>query len=397
MKHRHWLGWLLILVLTGVTLTCGGGEEALPSPRVNSPPVFEGLASVTLEDGLYRLLWVVGSDDITLPGSIAYRVFAAEAPTIASVDFSAPILTVIGGTSAAVPGFDPAGRRYFVVRACDEEGACDQNALLQTSRTFGWTDAPNFRDLGGYVNAEGRQLRWDRLFRSGELSDLADEELAVISRFGFRRFLDLREEAEIARDGADRTYPGNEDIYDLLEFNVGDPYLLSAPVDPANPLSQLLWDVRGVDYPNWYVNILESNREGIRRAFERFADPDQYPILFHCTQGKDRAGVVSALVLLLLNVPEETIIEDYLLTCELTADDIEKKLELIGSILPNLSAAPPGITAGDWRPMLECHRESMENLIRHVREEYGGIEGFLESIGITTAQQEAVRAILLSE
>lgn len=397
MKHRSRLGWLLILVLVGVVAACGEEGELPPAVRVNSPPAFAGLASVTPEDGSYRLAWALASDDATAPGRLTYSIYVADAPAIAGVDFSAPVLTVTGGTSAAVPGFDPLARRYFIVRACDEEGACDGNTLLQTARAFGFDAAPNFRDLGGYVNAEGRQIRWNRVFRSGELSDLGDEELRIITSFGFRRFMDLREPAEIARDGTDRTYPGNEGIYDLLEFNVGDPYLLSAPADPGNPLSQLLWDVRRVDYPNWYVNVLESNKDGIRRAFERFADPSQYPMLFHCTQGKDRAGVLSALLLLLLDVTEETIIEDYVLTCELTASDIEEKLDLIGSILPNLSAAPPGVSAEDWRPMLECHREAMENLIRHVQEEYGGIEGFLESIGIGAARQDAIKNALLSE
>lgn len=397
MKRVWMLGPLLILVLATVALACGGEKEASPQPQVNQPPVFGGLASVTLEDGSYRLLWSAASDDATAPGSITYRVFSGDLPSFAAVDFSVPLLTVTGSTSAAIPGFDPAERRYFIVRACDEQGACDQNPLLQTSRTFALSTAPNLRDLGGYVNAQGRQIQWNRIFRSGELSDLGDTELAIVRGLGLKRFIDLRERLEIDRDGADRTFPGNEEIYDLLEFNVGDPYLVSAPVDPANPLSQLLWDVRRVDYPNWYVNILESNKEGIRQAFERFADPGQYPILFHCTQGKDRAGVLSALLLLLLEVPEDTIIEDYRLTCELTASDIEKKLDLIGSILPNLSAAPPGITVEDWRPMLSCHEEAMENLIRYVGSRYGGIEGFLESIGITSAQQEAIRTVLLTE
>ncbi len=401
MKSTMALGLFLITIVALLAGggACGGGEKepSSPLPEQNLPPVFEGLDSAAAIDGAYLLSWTAASDDTTPSDRITYHVFASADPSITSFDLASPLLTVTGTTSAGISDLPPGGRFYFIVRACDAQGACEQNAVRQTERTFGLKTAPNFRDLGGYVNAEGKQIQWNRVFRSGELSDLDDRELAIVNGFRFGRIMDLREPAEIARDGADRTYSGNEAIYDLLGFNVGDPYLLAAPVDPANPLSQLLWDVRQVDYPNWYVNVLESNRDGIRRAFERFADPLQYPILFHCTQGKDRAGVVSALLLMLLDVPEDEILEDYMLTCRLTAGDIEKKLDLIASILPSLSAAPQGITAEDWRPMLSCHEEAMSNMLAHVRLEYGGIEGFLESIGVTIAQQEAIRDVLLSE
>jgi len=126
------------------------------------------------------------------------------------------------------------------------------------------------------------------------------------------------------------------------------------------------------------------------------ADRTQYPLLFHCTQGKDRAGVISALVLMLLEVPDEVIVEDYMLTCELTASDIEARMQGLEIGLEAFSEiVPSGVTAEGWRPMLSCLRDSMENLIRHIETAYGGIEGFLGSIGITPEEQQTIRENLL--
>ncbi len=199
----------------------------------------------------------------------------------------------------------------------------------------------------------------------------------------------------IDRDGYDVIYTGNEAIYDFLFFNSGDPALLAEL--PDHPLKKLAVDVRLVDYPNWYINILEENKEGIKAAFEHYADPSQYPILVHCTQGKDRAGTVSALLLLLLDIPETAIVRDFSLTCELTVEDIKEKMAGLEGIIPVLDIVPEGITAEDWRPMLECPQDAMENLLNHVETTYGGVESFLESIGITPEQQQIIKNTLLRD
>jgi protein-tyrosine phosphatase len=214
--------------------------------------------------------------------------------------------------------------------------------------------------------------------------------MARVNNLGLNRIMDLRQESERQRD-PDKTYAGNEAIYDLLPYAYGDPYLMTAEV----PI-ELAWDVRLVDFSNWYINILEANKDGIEEAFERYADPSQYPILVHCTAGKDRAGVTAALLLLLLDVPETTIVEDYMLTSELVdiqkkMDDMEGYLELFASIVP------AGVTVVDWMPMLGCVQHSMENLLDYIDMEYNGVEGFLESIGITSSQQQAIRDVLLKD
>lgn len=253
------------------------------------------------------------------------------------------------------------------------------------------TGACNFRDLGGYSNGNGKQVKWNLLYRSDQLTELTESDVEKVNALALNRILDLRIESEIQRAGYDSIYTGNEGKYDFLQYNFGDPHLMHAEVE-----SGLEWDIRKVDFGSIYINILECNREGIKLAFDRFADPAQYPILLHCTQGKDRSGVVSALLLLLLGIPESTVMEDYMLTDAVM--DIEKGMIAIqGYLETSQNAVPDGITAEDWRPMLTCVPEAMKNLVTHLRTEYNGVEGFLESIGVSVRQRQIIQNALLKD
>lgn len=417
---RHFVGRLALMV-TAVSLlsisipACGENEQSpaptspaqtLPPtspsaqpPLLDSPPEFAGLGDVHMEGDGYRLSWSPAIDDLTDAGSLEYRVFAADVPEVDGFDFRDHEIIVQGTSTVEIPDPDPSGSRYFMVRACDEAGNCDDNTVrLRASRALEIEKAPNFRDVGGYLSAAGRQVKWETLYRSGDLTEISDEDLNTINRLGLKRVIDLRFQLDLDRAGFDRLYnEGDESIYDFVPMTYGDPNL-SIDNLPDHQYAQLAWDVRLVDYPNWYINILQESKERIRRVFDRLADPSQYPLLIHCSQGKDRAGVVSALILMLLDVPNEVIVDDYMLTCELTEEDIESKLQGLAIGLQIYSEiVPEGMTAEDWRPMLECAEDAMTNLILHIDAEYGGIAPFLQSIGVTQEQQQSIRDILLYE
>ena len=353
-------------------------------------PVFQGLALASLEDSICHLSWIAATDNDTEQASIKYDVFQSQKPGIENYDFSNPISFIVGATSIDVSGLDATTPQYFIVQAVDQDGTSDQNTIEQADRALYLSGAPNFRDFGGYINSEGTQVNWGLIYRSDHLAKLTDDDMARVNNLGLNRIMDLRQESERQRD-PDKTYAGNEAIYDLLPYAYGDPYLMSAEV----PI-ELAWDVRLVDFSNWYINTLEANKDGIKEAFERYADPSQYPILVHCTAGKDRAGVTAALLLLLLDVPETTIVEDYMLTSELV--DIQKKMDDMEGYLEGFaSIVPAGVTVVDWMPMLGCVQHSMNNLLDYIDTEYNGVEGFLESIGITSSQQQAIRDVLLKD
>ncbi|MFC2000713.1 tyrosine-protein phosphatase [Chloroflexota bacterium] len=355
-------------------------------------PRFAGLASVRLENGTYQLSWAAASHDHTDPASIQYGVFISESPGPENYDFVNPVASVVGATSISIDAgrLDTTKRHYFIVRAWSKEGMSDLNTIEQADRTLRLSGEPNFRDFGGYINSDGKQVRWGRLYRSAHLAHLTPEDMARVQSLGLNRVMDLRPDVE-KTGRTDKTYPGNEDKYDLLPCIVSDPYLLE-----EQPTSQLASDPRQFDWPNLHIYMIEPNKEHIKLAFDRYADPSQYPILHHCSQGKDRAGIFSALVLWLLKVPQTTIVEDYMLTQELV--DTQASIdEMRRYIEANAETVPDGVTAEHWEPAMSCAPERMTIMFSHLDRQYGGIEGFLESIGVTDTQRQAIRDILLKD
>ncbi|MBM4462275.1 MAG: hypothetical protein FJ012_02920 [Chloroflexi bacterium] len=391
----------LVMVLAVIS---GIGVLAGPSPvaaTINAPPTFDGLASVTFttSDNVYHLSWLAATDDHTPQSEITYRIFASTAPEVSSYDFSTSIASTVGATSLDITGLDSPQRYFFIVRAVDEQGLSDGNIRQQATRSLYLQNATNFRDLGGYTSKWGIQVKWGRIYRSNNLVTLTDDDLARVNSLGWHRMVDMRLDYDISRDGGmDRTYAGSETKYDMLPFNYGDPYLKSlVPPGPPIPATwPLSWDLSQVDWDNWYINIMEQNREGIKDIFDRFTDPSQYPIVLHCTQGKDRAGVVSALLLSLLDVPKATIVQDYMLTHDYTLADINAKLGQIETMMSAFpSMFPPEVTLADWQKMVDCYQPAMENLLSYLDTQYGGVGGFLSQIGVDEIEQLEIMSLNL--
>ena len=219
-------------------------EQSSIEPTIDSsiPPTFAGLVSVSLQDDIYHLSWEPAVDDQTDQDSIMYEIFEAENAGVGNYDFLSPLTSIEGSTSIDIPDLDTASRHYFIVRAQDDEENTDQNTIEQTQRDLGLSGAPNFRDLGGYINADGIQIEWGQIYRSGDLATLSDADLPIVNNIGLNTILDIREQDDIDRDGYDVIYTGNEAIYDFLFFNSGDPALLVEL--PDHPLKKLAVDVR---------------------------------------------------------------------------------------------------------------------------------------------------------
>lgn len=117
----------------------------------------------------------------------------------------------------------------------------------------------------------------------------------------------------------------------------------------------------------------------IRQVFDVLAEPDHYPVLIHCTQGKDRTGLIVALVLYLLNVPIEAISHDYTLSETELLPEQERMTELQRIGLDKSFASTPS--------------DFVEKIHAHLQR-YGGVSQYLMSIGINREAQERIKSIL---
>lgn len=113
-------------------------------------------------------------------------------------------------------------------------------------------------------------------------------------------------------------------------------------------------------------------------VFRVLADEAAYPVLVHCTQGKDRTGLTVLLVLMLLGVDAEAIAEDYLRSQKDLLAERGEKLEELRSIgLPDDFA--------------DCPTDWVEKVVNHINEQYGGIEKYLLKCGVTEDMQKAIK------
>ncbi|MBW2540917.1 MAG: tyrosine-protein phosphatase [Deltaproteobacteria bacterium] len=220
----------------------------------------------------------------------------------------------------------------------------------------------NFRDLGGYPARGGMRLRWRRLFRSDALHGLTPEGVdRVVDELGVGAIVDLRSTGEVGVDG--RGPLGNRPpVYHHLPLFDGP-----LKVDPALPNPMTLADR--------YFLIVEQAKAPIARVITALAECSA-PAVYHCTAGKDRTGLISAIVLGLLGVPDEFIVADYAATQE-NLDAIVARLTRSDGYRDALEHLPADT--------LHAKPATMLSLLDRMRVRYGSMRGYARDIGLSDA------------
>jgi protein-tyrosine phosphatase len=213
--------------------------------------------------------------------------------------------------------------------------------------------ASNFRDLGGYATVDGGVVRTGMVFRSGALHALTDADRERLRELGVGVAVDLRPPEEQVAE------PTNAPLR-----IVGVPLMRGERTGDASALSN------GDGYlRDRYAEIVLDRAPDIGTIFRTLAREGGLPAVIHCAAGKDRTGVVSAVLLLALGVDEPTVLDDYELTSEYAAatrvDELARKL--------SGSGLPPAVVAG----LLGTSRSALADAIALIRDEHGGIEDYL--------------------
>lgn len=176
-------------------------------------------------------------------------------------------------------------------------------SVVIPDRIVPFTGVFNFRDLGGYHSSDGRTTRWGRLYRSDALHDLSEIDLSLFRRLGIVTVVDLRNASEVERTG--RGLLSTESIQFL-----NAPVLAETDVRASGD-----GDLLEPDYlATRYLQYLELGGSALVRALEEMTDVDKFPMVFNCFFGKDRTGVLAAIVLGCLGVSSHDIVSDYTLT-----------------------------------------------------------------------------------
>jgi protein-tyrosine phosphatase len=231
--------------------------------------------------------------------------------------------------------------------------------------------AVNFRDLGGYATVDGRRTRWRVLFRADGLSELSRTDFSVMRDLGIRTVVDLRSGHEVEQSRFDiEAHP-----VDFHHF----PF-----IDQLPDVEQ--WDRRPGLLGAQYKEMLDDAAPQIIGALEVLTAPGSRPAVFHCTAGKDRTGLLSALVLSLLGVPEETVVADYALSGE-AMERLRAKLMV--------KYPDSKDTISDIDEVFSANPDNMVELFAYLRERYGSVTGYAVAVGVPDAVVARLREELL--
>jgi protein tyrosine/serine phosphatase len=233
----------------------------------------------------------------------------------------------------------------------------------------------NFRDLGGYPTLDGRTTRWGRLFRSDAMHDLTDEDLVAFRRLGVSSVVDLRSSAEVARTG--RGLLEQESLRFVNSSVLSD-------AETEEPREESNFDASYL--ARRYLQYLDVGAPAFVGAIQEMAIPENYPLVFNCFLGKDRTGVLAALVLSCLGVERETIVADYVLTDE-RMQLIKDKLRRDPIQRETIDLTPPALLA--------AHEATMSNFLSEVDRRYGGVRAWVEGAGVASEQVERLEELVL--
>ena len=321
-----------------------------------SAAAITGIENPTCElvgPGVYRL------DYQASPHAGAVEVFASSRPD--GIDSAKPLLRV-RKTPVDVSVSGHSGRIYFHLKP--EYGS----TRVVSVRRLPLEGARNFRDMGGYRASDGRYVRWGLVYRSNYLAQLTVKDSEYLNRLGIRLVCDVRAEGERMRAPDHWVGPAPK----FLSLPIGpnqDGTLTSDELERrvASTNAQTKGSVRGYEYPIDYAGQYGE-------ILRRIAAGD-LPMVEHCTSGKDRTGVFSAILLTALGVPREVVIQDYLLSNQylLAPDSIESTRADLQKIF-GLAKLPDTFTV---KTIMTTRPETLEATFDSITKTYGSFENYL--------------------
>ncbi|MFC1702017.1 OPT family oligopeptide transporter [Pseudomonadota bacterium] len=361
-----------------------GDEKAVAVPRTQ-----QDLSLKTVGIGVLLIVLFLGFGPWAFGnvGDVGVRLAAALCVTVFAFFFvtvAARIVGLVGVTSNPTSGMTIA-------------------ALLGTAtesnhqRVIKLKGSQNTRDIGGYETDIGQRVRWGKVFRSDNLSRLMPEDFQRLESMGLKTVIDLRTTREVEK--APTVWQGDNPP-EIFHYAIG-----KSDGEWVREQSQLIRKGRfkPSDTLDLYVKAYELlptvGQESYQNLLELLLDESNWPLLIHCTAGKDRTGIAVALIFEILGVDRKTIMEDYLLTNEVArtweqasklADQHASKRTSTGSFMN--SFRPPGADA--WFPLVGVAPEMLNGFYERVEEDYGSVDAYIASLGVDHVQREKLKRVL---
>jgi protein-tyrosine phosphatase len=244
-------------------------------------------------------------------------------------------------------------------------------------RLIGLEAVHNFRDLGGYATADGRSTRWRTLFRSDGLYRLRGaDDMSRVRQLGLKSVIDLRTEREQREQG----------IFPTDDIEVTFHHLSIVDVTWSDTETPKFDDE--VEFLVWgYRDMLEIGSSRFADAMHVLAQTDSLPAVFHCAAGKDRTGVLAALLLSSLGVDDAHICADYGLTQDAMRRSIAWSKVHRPELAERYATIPKAYLAADPR--------AMQIILAELAQRHGSVRNHVREIGVADSTVEALGNLLL--
>jgi protein tyrosine/serine phosphatase len=252
---------------------------------------------------------------------------------------------------------------------------------------------PNFRDIGGYPITDSSSTRRNFIYRSAVPTRITPTGLQTLTQdLRITTVYDLRSNAELRKDPIASSPLDSHESVTVLHTPVF-PQRDSSPEQLAKRFANYMSDNGSEGFVAAYAEILRDGVDAYRKVFEHVRDRPRDAFLVHCTGGKDRTGVLVALMFLVAGVKDRDLIADeYSLTEK--GFDAGVKAHLAEKIIKDLGADPTN-RAGIER-LLSARKENMSATLEYIERQFGGAEGYLrDQLGFGDDDVERIRKSLV--
>lgn len=258
-------------------------------------------------------------------------------------------------------------------------------AQREASRLLPLEGAKNVRDLGGYPTGEQRMVRWGVFYRSANLADLSTDDQVYMQRLQLQRIVDFRSATEV-NDEPDK-------LGDELQ-----PHYVPMPIAVSEAdTKQLMQNIESgsltADESRQF--LVSANRHFVDEYTPLYSewlhallDPRNTPMLFHCTEGKDRTGFGAAVLLLTLGVGKPDVMRDYLASNRYLEASVDKRMALMKW------ASLFQLDTDAIRPVFLVEPQYLESAFQRINERYGSFDNYLrDGLGIDREEQQRLIAL----
>lgn len=245
----------------------------------------------------------------------------------------------------------------------------------------------NFRDLGGFNGFKGQSVKWGMIYRADKISGLSEQDQHYLERLQIKKIIDFRSDEERS-NSPHSLLPHSRIVIEALPVTVE-----AAQIEKVTARLQQ----ENVTAEDMALFLIEANREMIERFtpiykqwLHGLLEDCSYPLVFHCTAGKDRTGLAAALLLRVLGVAPDHVMQDYLATNTYTGTRVEQIVHHINEMTMHQ------VNEDVIRMLFKVQSRFLNEAYKSIDEHYGDFANYVDiGLGFGDAECERLRQLLL--